>query len=154
MEFHLDLGTETAEQVCEVDPICLEPESPVRVAFEQMRERRTGAVLVCRDKVLVGIFTERDALRLMADSADLDAPIEQYMATEPVTLSNIDTVGKAIEEMSSGGYRRLPIVDTGGVPRGLVKTSGILHYLVEHFPSVIYNLPPTPHHSTQQREGA
>jgi hypothetical protein len=29
-----------------------------------------------------------------------------------------------------------------------------MHYLAEHFPSVIYNLPPEPHHSTQEREGA
>jgi hypothetical protein len=56
--------------------------------------------------------------------------------------------------MSFGGYRRLPIVDDKGRPTGLLKVPGILHYLVEHFPNVVYNLPPTPHHSTQEREGA
>ena len=154
MEFHLDLGTETVEQVGAAGPICLQPNSAVRAAFLQMLEHRVSAVLICREGVLVGIFTERDALKLMADGADLDTPIERHMTTEPVTLSNVDTVGKAIAEMSSGGYRRLPIVDSGGDPLGLVKTSGILHYLVEHFPNVVYNLPPTPHHTTQHREGA
>jgi len=154
MDFHLDLNTETVEQASAGDPICLSPNSPVRVAFEQMKEQRTGSVLVCQDEVLVGIFTERDALKLMADGTDLNTPIEQHMVSNPVTLSDVDTVGKAIAKMSYGGYRRLPIVDGQGRPQGLIKTSGILNYLVAHFPSVIYNLPPKPHHTTQQREGA
>ena len=37
---------------------------------------------------------------------------------------------------------------------GVLKVSGILHYLVEHFPKVVYTLPPEPHHKTAAREGA
>ena len=81
-------------------------------------------------------------------------PLKEHMAQDPVTLSEADTVGTAITKMACGGYRRLPIVDNAGHSAGLLKTSGILHYLVSHFPTVIYNLPPTPHHTTQTREGA
>jgi hypothetical protein len=56
--------------------------------------------------------------------------------------------------MSKGGYRRLPIVDEAGKPTGILRVKGILRYLVEHFPAVVYNLPPEPHQTTQQREGA
>jgi hypothetical protein len=63
-------------------------------------------------------------------------------------------VGKAIGLMSAGGFRRLPIVDDQGKPVGLLKVSGILHYLVEHFPKVVYTLPPAPHHKMGEREGA
>ncbi|MBW3598884.1 MAG: CBS domain-containing protein, partial [Planctomycetes bacterium] len=84
----------------------------------------------------------------------LDSPIERVMVKNPVTLSRTDTVGKAITMMSSGGYRRLPITDEDGRPVGTIKTPGILHYLAEHFPKVVYNLPPTPHHTQQTREGA
>jgi hypothetical protein len=76
------------------------------------------------------------------------------MVAGPVALSISDTVGCAIQKMSSGGYRRLPIVDDEGRPVGLLKVSGILHYLVEHVSKVVYTLPPEPHYSTQQREGA
>jgi branched-chain amino acid transport system substrate-binding protein len=48
----------------------------------------------------------------------------------------------------------LPIVDELGRPTGILTVQGIMHYLVEHFPAAIYNLPPVPHHSFQQREGA
>jgi CBS domain-containing protein len=152
--FQLNLNTETVKQVITLHPICLEPHTPVRDAFLRMKEQRRGAVLICRAGVLVGIFTERDAVTLMADEADLDVPIEQVMTENPVALSAHDTVATAIAAMSKGGYRRLPIVDTGGRPTGFLQVNSILHFLVDHFPATVYNLPPTPHHTTQSREGA
>jgi hypothetical protein len=56
--------------------------------------------------------------------------------------------------MSVGGFRRLPIVDDQGNVEGVLKVSGLLHYLVEHFPKVVYTLPPEPHYKTAAREGA
>ena len=136
------------------DPICLEPLTTVREAFQRMNDQRRGAVLICRGGVLVGIFTERDALGLMADDADLDIPIERVMTTNPIALSMRDTVAAAIGKMSKNGFRRLPIVDAGGRPMGVLTVRSILHFLVDHFPATVYNLPPTPHHRTATREGA
>lgn len=110
--------------------------------------------MVCHEGRLLGIFTERDALKILADGSDLDAPVSTAMATNPVTLRPRDTVGKAISLMSAGGFRRLPIVDANGRLTGLLKVTGILRYLVEHFPKVVYTLPPAPHHKTSEREGA
>ena len=154
MGSQLNLNTETLQQVVTSDPICLDPRSPVREAFERMKEQQRGAVLVCREGRLVGIFTERDALALMADAVDLDLPVEGVMTPDPVALSEQDTVGEAITRMAQGGYRRLPIVDAAGRPVGFVKVGSILHFLVDHFPATVYNLPPAPHHSTEAREGA
>lgn len=154
MDFQLNLNAETVEQAHPSVPICVEPSTSVRAVFDELKDDNRGAALVCRDGILVGIFTERDALKLMADGTDLDQPIENVMIAEPKTLSSSDTVGQAISKMSFGGYRRLPIVDDAGRPVGILKVPGILRYLVEHFPSVVYNLPPAPHHITQEREGA
>jgi CBS domain-containing protein len=85
--------------------------------------------------------------------AELDGPIEAVMVSSPVTLSVEDTIGTAILRMSSGGYRRLPIVDRQGRAMGVLQVSGIVHYLVEHFPKMVYNLPPVPHPAMHDREG-
>ncbi len=154
MGFHLNLNTETLEPVYTPDPICLESQTPVSEAFRRMKAQRRAAVLVCRARVLVGIFTERDALTLMADAADLEVPIERVMTANPVALSIRDTVATAISMMAHGGYRRLPLVDSDGVPTGFLKADSILHFLVDHFPATVYNLPPKPHHATATREGA
>ena len=126
----------------------------VRDVFELLKGKGDGSVLVSREEKLVGIFTERDALALMASLADLDVPVEQVMTRDVVTICCTDTVKTAITKMSQGGYRRLPIIDENGRPAGMLKVSSILHYLVEHVPKSVYNLPPSPNHTTQQREGA
>lgn len=154
MDFHLNLSTEKIDHVEFGDPLCVEPETTAREVLELFKERSKAAALICRDGVLVGIFTERDALRLMADGDDLSVPIERLMVRDPVTLTRDNTVGEAIAKMSRGGYRRLPVVDEHGRPLGVQHVPHILHYLVDHFPAVIYTLPPTPNQATKEREGA
>lgn len=154
MSFQLHLDSERVGHAFLVTPLIVAPTTLVHEVFQRMREERRGAILICDDDKLVGIFTERDALRLMADLANLDVPVSQVMVRNPVCLPPDATVGRAIKVMARGGFRQLPIVDGSGKPLGILKVSGILHYLVQHFPGVIYNLPPQPHHTTQTREGA
>lgn len=154
MDFQLQFESETVDKCPLVEPLCLSPATTVREALQQMKQRNCAAVLICSDRRIAGIFTERDVLKMMAAGADFNVSIDQVMTPNPVVLRAQDTVGTAIAAMTHGGYRRLPIVDGDGQPVGIVKVEGILHYLVEHFPTVIYNLPPEPHYTTRQREGA
>ncbi len=155
MDFQLNLDSETVAHAHLADPLIVEGPTPIRAVLELLRDQKQGAALVCSaEGALVGIWTERDAMRVLAGETDLDLAIEQVMVRDPVALSPSDTVGKAIALMASGGYRRLPIVDQQGRPTGVLNVAGILRYLVEHFPKVVYTLPPQPHQSTQEREGA
>jgi FOG: CBS domain len=154
VDFRLNLETETIERVFSADPLCVEPTTTIREVFRLLRDKHRGAVLVCKNQVLVGIFTERDALVQMAKGGDYDQPIETVMVRQPMTVPAGTKVADAITKMSHGGYRRLPVVDDQGRPIGVLKVSGILRYFVEHFPQVIYTLPPQPHHAMQEREGA
>jgi CBS domain-containing protein len=150
----VNLDAETVDHCHPLQPLCLSGATLASDALRQMKDRNQGAVLVCQEQVAIGIFTERDALRLMAAGASFDVPLAELMTPDPVVLRASDKVGRAITLMAQGGYRRLPIVDDRGRATGVVTVDGIMHYLAEHFPAVIYNLPPEPHHSTQAREGA
>ncbi len=154
MVFQLHLNTETVGHIDTSMPLCVDPDRSIRSVLELLRESKRGSVCVCRDEKLVGIFTERDALHLMADGADLEGPIASVMSTHPATISATDTVEVAIAKMSLGGNRRLPVLDAEGRPVGLLKASAILHYLVQHFPKFVYTLPPEPNRAMQHREGA
>jgi CBS domain-containing protein len=154
MDFELNLHVEKVAAIEPAAPLAVEPGTPVRDIMELLKAQDSGSVMICRDGALVGIFTERDALKLMARGADMNVPIETVMSANPVTIRSADAVGKAIKMMSQGGYRRLPIVDDEGRPQGLLKTSHIVHYLVEHVPEAVYNLPPEPDPVMEQREGA
>ncbi len=153
MDIGLNLENETVEQAGPQGPLCVGPEVSVREVLGLLREHRRGSLLVCRDGRLAGIFTERDALRLMAATADLDVPIEGVMTPDPVTVAANDPLSTAIARMSENGYRRLPIVDEHGRPVGVLDAAGIVHWLVQHFPAAVYNLPPVPQPATKEREG-
>lgn len=153
MDLELNLTTESVELASPLPPISVAPETSIRDVFERLKGEGRGSILVCRDGVLVGIFTERDALRIMARGGNLDAPIETVMIRNPVTIDATATVAEAVEMMSSGGYRRLPIIDSQRRPVGVVQVAGIVHYLAEHFPKTIYNQPPVSNPVTQNREG-
>lgn len=154
MDIHLNLSTEPVTRAHPAPPTCVEASTSIRDCLAVLKSVKRGCALVCRDGVLVGIFTERDALRLMPRRPDWDAPIETVMTRDPVALKPDDTVGAAIRKMSAGHYRHLPIVDAAGRPTGMLKSSSIMHYLVEHFPKTVYTQPPMARLTMQQREGA
>lgn len=154
VDFQLNIDSETIGHLYVSEPLCVDPSISVRDVLRQLQQHNRGCVLVVSDERLQGIFTERDALHRMASGEGLDEPVARAMAAQPVTVTIDDSVADAIEKMSVGGYRRLPVVDDQGRPRGVLKVSAILHFLVEHFPKVIYTLPPEPHHFPPDREGA
>lgn len=154
MDFQLSLQSESVRSAYPDEPLATTPDTSVADVMRLLRAQKTGAVLVCEGETLVGIFTERDALRLMADGSDLSGPIGDAMTRATVNVDPGETVQKAIELMAGGGYRHLPIVDGDGRPVGVVGAPGIVHYLVDHFPETIYNLPPDPTGGVTEREGA
>ena len=154
MNFHLHLDSEKVRHLRPTEPLCVEPDVSVAEVLRRLRESSRGSMLICEEGKLAGIFTERDALKLIAFGADLEVPINSVMTANPACVSVNDTVGTAIEKMSVGGYRRLPVVDERGIPVGMIKVGKILRYLVEHFPRIVYTLPPKPSQVTTQREGA
>ena len=135
-------------------PLKVDRKTSLHEALVLLKQHRCGHLLICEEGTLAGIFTERDFLYLIAKQATLDQPIENVMTSKVDYLSPDDTVGTSIARMSEGGYRHIPVADRDGHPVGVSRVSGILRYLVEFFPSLVYNLPPQPHHSTQDREGA
>ncbi|HWC90551.1 MAG TPA: CBS domain-containing protein [Pirellulales bacterium] len=153
MDIELQLTTDTVDQAAPHRPLCVEPQTSIREVFTLLKDNGAGAVLVCSRGRLAGIFTERDALGVMQRRDDLDAPIETVMIPAPVVLRADASVASAILRMSSGGYRRVPLVDVKGQPLGILEVAGIVHYLVEHFPKTIYNLPPVAHPVIHDREG-
>ena len=154
MDIGFNVAIESVDQIELSEPLCFEPQDSIRSVLARLKQHNNGTALVCREGVLVGIFTERDALKLLAGCADFDRPIESVMTRSPITLRPEASIGTAIRKMAAGGYRRLPIVDREGVPIGVLQTAAIVRFMVEHFPRTIYNLPPVPHPVMQQREGS
>ncbi|TWT36813.1 inosine 5'-monophosphate dehydrogenase [Posidoniimonas corsicana] len=154
MDFQLSLSSESVGATQPDTPLATAPDEPLANVLGLLRAQKQAAVMVCDGAKLVGIFTERDALRLLAEGADLAAPVSSAMSTDLMTIRPETTVGQAIRLMSEGGYRHLPVVDPDDSPTGVVAVRGIVHYLVEHFPDAVYTQSPTGDRPTAEREGA
>lgn len=105
-------------------PLMLYRSDTVRHACELMHERKTGSVLVVDPhQNLVGIFTGRDVVRLLAKH---DIPGElrlaKVMTRKPETTSPDARALDALRAMEDGGFRHLPVVENeriwGVVSRG------------------------------------
>lgn len=154
MDTGIRLNDEPVGQAGLLSPLCITPDTPIREAFHVLRAQHRGALLICRDDKLVGILTERDVVRILVEGRDLDAPIAEEMVEQPLTLREGDSIGEAIRRMAENGYRRLPVVDESDRPVGLIDVEGIVHFLVQHFPEAVYNLPPVANPATREREGS
>jgi len=154
VDFQLSLESEGVASAYPDQPLATTVDATVGQALQLLRAQRTGAVMICEGVKLVGILTERDALKLMAAGVDFSRPVSEVMSSPPATISAAATVAEAIRTMAEGGYRHLPMVDSAGRPTGVVAVHGIVHFLVDHFPATVYNLPPNPKTATKEREGA
>jgi CBS domain-containing protein len=155
MDLAKNLKVECVSRLHPSPPLRLRPEQTVAEAVELMRHEKVGCLLVCEGERVVGIFTERDLLRrVLATGKPLTTPVAACMTPHPVVVHPKESIGAAIRRMEEGGYRHLPVVDEAGHARGMLSVKRIVHYLVEHFPSTIYNLPPDPDAVPLEPEGA
>jgi CBS domain-containing protein len=154
MDLARNLKVESVSRLHPTPPRMLRPAQTVAEAVALMRHEQVGCVLVGEDQHIVGIFTERDLMRrVMATGMPLTLPLSECMTPDPVTVHPKEPIGSAVRRMEEGGYRHLPVVDDGK-PVGILSVKRIVHYLVEHFPGTVYNLPPDPGAVQQEREGA
>ena len=147
------LETVTVGELTRTGYPVLDPNQTVREAILSMRSCRHGSAVVCENDRVVGIFTERDLMRVL-DDGGIASRIADVMTKEPQTVSTADTLSVATALMHEGGYRRLPVVDPDGSPVGVVDVKAIVHRIVEHFPEAIYNQATHAQLIARHREGA
>ncbi len=139
------LFTTTIGELSLFPAVTIDAQESVVDAVKIMNEKHVGSILVERDGKLVGIFTERDVLtRVAFRDGNRDLKVETVMTRNPETLEAGETIAFALNKMSVGGFRHIPIVDGVGRPTGVISVRNIVDFLAELFPEDVINLPPTP----------
>ena len=138
------------------EPLTVAPEMTVAEAVRAMALQRCGCVLVTRGRQLLGIFSERDVMtRIVAPGlAPGESFVADHMTAHPETLRPHDEVAYALNIMSIGGFRHVPVVESGGDLVGIVSVRDIVAMLVDNFREEILTLPPRPpRHAPSSRHG-
>ncbi len=79
--------------------------------------------------------------------------IDEIMTTELATLAPGDSLAAAARLMHEGGFRHLPVVNPGGAPVGTISVKRAVHFLAQHAPEAVLNLPPEPGGYPETQEG-
>jgi CBS domain-containing protein len=126
--------------------VVLAPQATLRTALNIMLQEAVSCVLIVEHDSLIGVFTERDVLAKVATQGlDLDhTPISACMTRQPAYLERDYELAYALHEMSLGGHRHIPLVDTAGRPVALVSMRAVVEALSAAFPQEMVNLPPIP----------
>jgi CBS domain-containing protein len=90
------------------------PEEPLADAASRMRFNDVGCVPVVDQGRLVGILTERDLARSVADGADSrHVIVADYMTIHPIVVDHDMDAVEASRIMIEAGVRHLPILENG-----------------------------------------
>lgn len=115
------MNREMAEIVRNQTPVCMAPTATVQDACKAMDSRGIGAVLVTDPgNRLVGIFTGRDCVRMLASGRSAtETMLREVMTPDPDTMPPRSTAIEALRLMHDGGFRHVPVVE-GDVVVGIV----------------------------------
>jgi CBS domain-containing protein len=111
--------------------VSVRPDETVQVAISRMLEENIGSVAVCEEHRLVGIFTERDVLRLAGEGAAFDQlPVRDVMTRTLVTVPpDVDLIDAA-RLMGEKKIRHLPVLQ-GEHLLGIVGIREVMGSLLE-----------------------
>ncbi len=119
---------EDIREIMKKDVVSLGVNDNISNAIKTMIEKNIGGIpIVDDDNAVVGIVSERDFVRTVADITTLKS-VNKYMSKKVVTASPDISVGEATRTMIEKGFRRIPIVKED-VLLGIVTASDVMRYL-------------------------
>lgn len=116
------------------EPLVVKETSLVSEVLTLIKREKMGGVLVTDSKgALTGIFTERDCVLKVVETycvGGSDEPVSRFMTKSPTSVAPDAPLAYALNLMSHGGFRNLPVVAEGEI-LGLVSVKDVLDELVK-----------------------
>jgi CBS domain-containing protein len=110
--------------------IAVDPKTRLAEVARRMRIDDSDSVAVMSQDRLVGIITERDLVRAIADGVNpAQTAADVIMSADPATVSADEDVDVVAVKMMRLGIRHLPVVDANGSPVGLVSARNLIAVL-------------------------
>jgi len=105
----------------------VEPATTLADVARQMRTADSDSVAVMSGGRLVGIVTERDLVRAIADGVNpKETRAEVVMSANPATVGEDEEVAVVAVKMMRLGIRHLPVLDRDGEPIGLLSARDLV----------------------------
>ncbi|WP_447594702.1 CBS domain-containing protein [Aquipseudomonas campi] len=117
------------------------PDDSVLDAVKLLAEKRIGALVVLSNGRLVGIVSERDYVRKLAqlERAAFDSQVREIMTADVITVGLRDTAQQCMQLMTDGHLRHLPVLAEGELI-GLLSIGDLVKETIAEQASLIQQL--------------
>jgi CBS domain-containing protein len=110
------------------------PDDTLAEASSKMWQQQTGSLLVMQENRLIGIVTERDVLKHVAEGGEpKTVSLRDVMTTDVVTIPPETTLHDAAQIMFEHWFRHLPVVSGDGAVLGVISLRDLLTLVAESF---------------------
>jgi CBS domain-containing protein len=114
------------ESLCSNDLITAEVTDTLVEAAQKMARNHVGALAVLDEGTLVGVLSEADLVKAVAEEASLEVTaVDEYMTGDAITVVPGDDAGIAAQRMVDHGIGHLPVMDAGSAI-GMVSKGDLL----------------------------
>jgi CBS domain-containing protein len=113
--------------------VTIEPGVSLAEAVRLLASKRIGAALILgADHRIVGIISERDIVRALAEggAGALNEPVSGTMTRKVETCNESEAVASIMERMTAGKFRHMPVVDQGRLV-GVVSIGDIVKHRLQ-----------------------
>jgi CBS domain-containing protein len=103
------------------------PHESLRTAVTKMTAHNCGSLVVCENDYMVGIVSERDIMRAIADQGESleQISVESRMLKNVVSGLPTDAIGETMGTMTEHRIRHMPVMDQGKLS-GLISIGDLL----------------------------
>lgn len=108
----------------------IQPEETLGAAVTLLRDRSVGALLVTNESGdLVGILSERDIVRKLADTPGQTLPqlVGDVMTKKVETCTGADPLVSVLKRMTAGRFRHMPVMESGKLV-GMLTIGDVITY--------------------------
>lgn len=113
------------------DPVTVREDTDLDEVIQILKVKKSGSVIITNNRKVSGVFTERDVvLKVIDEGYNLkETEVSKVMTRNPQTIGMTDSLAYALNLMSHGGFRHLPIVTEDGEPVGMLSVKDIVDFI-------------------------
>lgn len=120
-----------AREVMNPHVVAVKEDTTIDEAIQLLVDLRiSGLPVVGADGKLVGIISEKDALRLLREVSDRPRTVSEFMTKSVVSFEPGADLMAICDTLASRNFRRVPIVE-GGKLVGIVSRRDIISYIIK-----------------------
>jgi CBS domain-containing protein len=117
------------------DVVTVSGDISIKEAIHTLYHKHIGSIVVVdKEGKCEGIFTERDAIRVVAMEVPLSTPLKEVMTTNLRTVEEGATFAQAKNIMRAHSIRHLPVTDKQGHLIGLLSLRTVLNEVHDMHP--------------------